>query len=177
MTKVLVVDIHAEMYRDRLQAEFPALQFALFHNAAEVTADLSDVDVMMMFGLEIRDPMLSGAPQLKWIQSLATGVDHFLRCPSLKPEVLITSGRGIHGPPMREQVVYMMMAVSRDAVRAVGDQKAHFWERRLWSTLHGKTAVIAGTGVVGSAIAELLKALGMHVIGVTRMPRPAAGFD
>jgi phosphoglycerate dehydrogenase-like enzyme len=71
----------------------------------------------------------------------------------------------------------MMMAISRDAVRAVGDQKAHFWERRLWSTLHGKTAAIAGTGVVGAAIAELLKALGMHVIGVTREPRAAAGFD
>jgi len=131
----------------------------------------------MMFGIEVADFMLAGAPRLQWIQSLATGVDHFLRCPSLKPSVLITSGRGIHGPPMREQVVYMMMAVSRDAVRAVGDQKAHFWERRLWSTLHGKTAAIAGTGVVGGAIAELLKALGMHVIGVTRTPRPAAGFD
>jgi phosphoglycerate dehydrogenase-like enzyme len=132
---------------------------------------------MMMFGIEVADFMLAGAPRLQWIQSLATGVDHFLRCPSLKPNVLITSGRGIHGPPMREQVVYMMMAISRDAVRAVGDQKAHFWERRLWSTLHGKTAVIAGTGVVGAAIGELLKALGMHVIGVTRTPRPAQGFD
>jgi phosphoglycerate dehydrogenase-like enzyme len=153
------------------------LQFQLFHNKSEVTDNLGDIDVMMMFGIEVQDFMLSGAPRLRWIQSLATGVDHFLRCPSLKPNVLITSGRGIHGPPMREQVVYMMMAVSRDAVRAVGDQKAHFWERRLWSTLHGKTAAIAGTGVVGSAIGELLKALGMHVIGVTRAPRAAPGFD
>jgi D-2-hydroxyacid dehydrogenase (NADP+) len=177
MTKVLIVDVHAEMYRDALREKFPALQFQLFHNKSEVTGDLSDIDVMMMFGIEVRDFMLAGAPRLKWIQSLATGVDHFLRCPSLKPNVLITSGRGIHGPPMREQVVYMMMAISRDAVRAVGDQKAHFWERRLWSTLHGKTAAIAGTGIVGAAIGELLKALGMHVIGVTRVPRPAAGFD
>jgi D-2-hydroxyacid dehydrogenase (NADP+) len=176
-TKVLIVDVHAEMYRDRLRAEFSALQFALFHNAAEVAGDLSGIDVLMCFGIEVRDAMLSGAPDLKWIQSLATGVDHFLRCPSLKPEVLITSGRGIHGPPMREQVAYMMMAVSRDAVRQVGDQKTHFWERRLWSTLHGKTAVIAGTGVVGIAIAELLKAFGMHTIGVTRTPRAGPGFD
>ena len=156
MTKVLVVDIHAEMYRDRLQAEFPALQFTLFHNAAEVTGDLADVEVMLMFGIEVRDEMLSGAPQLKWIQSLATGVDHFLRCPSLKPDVLITSGRGIHGPPMREQVVYLMMAVSRDTTRQVEDYQHRIWQRRLWSTLHGKTAVIAGTGIVGAAIGEPL---------------------
>jgi phosphoglycerate dehydrogenase-like enzyme len=177
MTKVLIVDVHAETYRDALRAEFPALQFSLFHGAGEVTSDLSDIDVMIMFGIELRDFMLSGAPRLKWIQSLATGVDHFLRSPSLKPEVLITSGRGIHGPPMREQVIYMMMGVSRDVVRQVGDQKAHFWERRLWRTLHGKTAVIAGTGIVGSAIGEALKALGMHVIGISRTPRQEAGFD
>ncbi len=177
MTKVLIVDVHAEMYRDALRDKFPALQFTLFHSKHEVTGDHSDIDVLMCFGIEVTDELIAGLKQLKWIQSLATGVDHFLRCPSLRPDVLITSGRGIHGPPMREQVVYMMMAVSRDAVRAVGDQKAHFWERRLWSTLHGKTAVIAGTGVVGAAIAELLKALGMHVIGVTRTPRPAASFD
>jgi phosphoglycerate dehydrogenase-like enzyme len=177
MSKVLIVDGHAEMYRDALRAAFPELQFALFHRAAEVTGDLSDIDAMIMFGIEIRDPMLSGAPKLKWIQSLATGIDHFLRCPSLRPDVLITSGRGIHGPPMREQVIYMMMGIGRDVVRQVGDQKAHFWERRLWRTLHGKTAVIAGTGIVGSAIGEALKALGMHVIGVSRTPRQEAGFD
>jgi D-2-hydroxyacid dehydrogenase (NADP+) len=177
MTTVLIVDVHAEMYRDALSAEFPKLQFKLFHKASEVEGDLSDVDAMIMFGIEVRDAMLSGAPGLKWIQSLATGVDHFLRCPSLKPDVVITSGRGIHGPPMREQVVYMMMAVSRDATRQVEDYQHRIWQRRLWSTLHGKTAVIAGTGVIGSAIAELLKALGMHVIGVTHTPRQAAGFD
>jgi D-2-hydroxyacid dehydrogenase (NADP+) len=177
MTKVLIVDVHAEMYRDALRAEFPALQYALFHKAADVGGDLSDIDVMVMFGIELRDFMLSGAPKLKWIQSLATGVDHFLRSPSLKPDVLITSGRGIHGPPMREQVIYMMMGVSREVVRQAGDQKAHFWERRLWSTLHGKTAVIAGTGIVGAAIGAALKALGMHVIGVSRSPRKEAGFD
>src|SRR3984885_15212248 len=177
MTKILVVDVHAEMYRDRLQAEFPDLQFALFHAAAEVTGDLSDVEAMIMFGLEIRDQMLAGAPRLKWIQSLGTGVDHFLRCPSLTPGVLITSGRGIHGPPMREQVVYLMMAVSRDATRQVEDYQHRIWKRRLWSTLHGKTAVVAGTGIVGAAIGEILKALGMHTVGVTRTPRKVAGFD
>ena len=177
MTKVLIVDIHAEMYRDRLRAEFPALQFALFHGAAEVKGELSDVDAMIMFGIEIRDHMLHEASRLKWIQSLATGIDHFLRCPSLKPDVVITSGRGIHGAPMREQVVYLMMAVSRDATRQVEDYRHRIWARRLWSTLHGKTAVIVGTGIVGAAIGEALKALGMHVVGVSRTPRQAAGFD
>jgi D-2-hydroxyacid dehydrogenase (NADP+) len=177
MTKVLIIDIHADQYRDRLRAEFPKLEFTLAHNASEASGDLSDIDALICFGIAIEDSILRRATRLKWIQSLATGVDHFLRCPSLKPNVLITSGRGIHGPAMREQVLYLMMGVSRNVARQVEDKKAHVWQRRLWSTLDGKTAVIVGVGVVGIAIGESLKALGMTVIGVTRTPRAIAGFD
>lgn len=175
--KVLVVDIHAELYRDRLRAEFPALDFLLFHKSAEVRRDLSDIDIMIMFGIEIRDQMLRDAPRLKWIQSLATGADHFLRCPSLRQDVLITSGRGIHGVPMREHVLYLMLAITHDAKRQVQEHQQHLWQRRLWTTLYGKTAVIAGTGIVGAAIGEMLQTLGMRVIGVSRTPRQVRGFD
>ena len=41
MTKVLIVDVHAEMYRDALRAKFPDLQFTLFHSKHEVTGDLA----------------------------------------------------------------------------------------------------------------------------------------
>ncbi len=176
-TKVLVIDIHAEMYRDWLHAEFPDLQFALAHSKNEPLGDISDVDVLICFGIEVTDEIVAGAGRLQWIQSLATGIDHFLRCPSLKPEVLITSGRGIHGPAMREQVVYMMMALSRDAKRQTEDAAHRVWQRRLWSTLHGKTAVIAGVGIVGAAIAKILKGFGMRVVGVTHAPREVSGFD
>ena len=177
MTKVLIIDIHAEIYRDRLRAEFPDLEFALAHSAAEAPADLSAIDALICFGIAVDDSVLRRAAGLQWIQSLATGVDHFLRCPSLRSEVLLTSGRGIHGAAMREEIVYLMMAVGRDAAGAVEDKKAHVWERRLWRTLNGKRAVIVGVGVVGIAIGELLKALGMTVVGVTRTPRAVAGFD
>lgn len=177
MPKVLIIDVHAAQYRDRLAAEFPSLQFALARDAAAANGNLSDIDVLICFGIAVDDSILRRAPQLKWIQSLATGVDHFLRCPSLKRETLITSGRGIHGASMREEIVYLMMAVSRNALQAADDKRTRHWERRLWSTLNGKTAVIVGIGVVGIAIGELLKALGMTVIGVSRTSRAVAGFD
>jgi phosphoglycerate dehydrogenase-like enzyme len=176
-TKVLIIDVHAEIYAERLRREFPDLKITAARDHSEVPTDLSGVNVIMSFGLAITDDIIARSRVLKWIQSFATGVDHFLRCPSLKPDVLITSGRGIHGPPMREAVLYMMMAISRDATRQVGDNKAHFWERRFWNLLYGKTAVIVGIGVVGIAIAEALKALGMRVVGVTRTPRDIACFD
>ena len=92
-TKILILDGHAEIYRDRLQVEFPQLQFALAHGLSELPEDLSGIDVLISFAIELKDEFYRRAAHLKWIQCLATGVDHVLRCPSLRPEVLLTSGR------------------------------------------------------------------------------------
>jgi phosphoglycerate dehydrogenase-like enzyme len=176
-SKVLILNPHAEIYRDRLRAEFPTLQLVLAHDAAELPADISDIDVLISFAIELKDEFYRQATRLKWVQCLATGVDHVVRCPSLKPETLLTSGRGIHGAPMRETIVFLMMGVAREARRLAEAQKAHLWERRLWSLFCGKTAVIVGVGVIGVATAKLLKAFEMHVIGLTRTPRATEGFD
>jgi len=176
-TNVLILDGRAEIYRDRLKAEFPALQFVLAHGVADLPRDLSGVDVLISFAVELKYDFYRNATRLKWIQCLATGVDHVLRCPSLRADTLLTSGRGIHGAPMRETVLYLMLNVSRDVRTLVEEQKAHVWNRRLYNLLAGKTAVVVGVGVVGTAIAQLLKAFGMTVIGVTRTARAVAGFD
>jgi D-2-hydroxyacid dehydrogenase (NADP+) len=175
--KVLILDHHAEIYRDRLRAEFPAAKLVLAQGVSELPADLSDIDVLISFAIELTDDFYRRATRLQWIQCLATGVDQILRCPSLRPDTVLTSGRGAHGAPMRETVVYLMMAVSRDVKTLVEEQKAHVWNRRFYSLLTGKTAVIVGVGVVGTAIGQLLRAFGMHVIGVTRTTRAVESFD
>jgi D-2-hydroxyacid dehydrogenase (NADP+) len=175
--KILILDAHAEIYRDRLKAEFPALRFVLAHGLSALPVDLSDIDVLISFGIELKDDFYKRANGLKWMQCLATGVDHVVRCPSLKPATLLTSGRGVHGAPMRETVVYLMLNASRDVATLVGEQKAHVWNRRFYGLLVGKTAVVVGIGVVGIAVGQLLKAFGMHVVGVTRTARTIEGFD
>jgi phosphoglycerate dehydrogenase-like enzyme len=176
-SKILIVDPHAEIYRDRLAAEFPALRFTLAPAGTALPAEVSDIDALIGFGVDLKEDFFRAATGLKWIQCLATGVDHLIRQPALKPDVVITSGRGIHGAPMREMVIYLMMGASRDVRRLTADQKAHVWDRRFWSLLYGKTAVIVGVGVIGGATAQLLKAFGMRVIGVSRTPRSVEGFD
>jgi len=177
MTKVLVLDTHAEIYKDRLQAEFQALRFVLARDVADLPPDVSGIDVLVSFAIDLKDDFYRRATNLKWIQCLATGVDQILRCPSLRPDTLLTSGRGVHGAPMRETVIYLMLGASRGVARLVEDQRAHVWDRRFYSLLSGKTAVVVGVGVVGTAIGQLLKAFGMHVIGVTRTARAVEGFD
>jgi D-2-hydroxyacid dehydrogenase (NADP+) len=177
MNKVLVIDQNAAIYRDRLQAEFPTLQIAASGDGKDLPQDLSDFEILISFCMGLPQDFFRRATGLKWVQCLATGVDHLLRQPDLDRAVVLTSGRGVHGAPMRETVLYLMQGVSRDVARLVEDNKARFWERRFYSLLYGRTAVVVGIGVVGIAIGQLLKAFGMRVIGVTRTPRQVEGFD
>jgi phosphoglycerate dehydrogenase-like enzyme len=176
MTKVLVLEVHARSYAERIAKKFPELKLVPARDASELPDDLSDIDVLIAFGVAVNDDIIRRLRVLKWIQSLATGVDHFLRFPSLPRHVIVTSTRGIHGAPMRETVAYLMTAVSREAPRLMAAQKAHIWDRLAWSLLAGKTAVVVGLGVSGTAIGHLLHALDMNVIGVTRTPRAIDGF-
>ena len=176
--KILVLEKFAEVYERALKARFPDLVVHKAASMADIAVDLGAIDVLFAFGIAIDDGLIARAKNLKWIASLATGVDHFLRCPSLRRETILTSARGIHGPAMRETVATLMLALSRDVGRLVNNKAARRWERgERWPLLAGKTAVVVGIGVSGIAIGELLKAFGMRVIGVTRTPRPIAGFD
>ncbi len=213
-TTVLIFDAHAEIYGAHLRSEFPQLQIVQANAPASVPDDLSNIDVLIAFG--ITNDLIRRLSRLKWIQSLSSGVDdilrrrslsaldlmasgraiaseaigrkpiiatgrtlaaHFLRPRPLPANVLITTARGVHHGPMREMVVYHMMALSHKAACQVTDQSAHVWDRRSWSLMCGKTAMVVGTGAVGAAIGPLLKAFGMTVIGVTRKPRDLEGFD
>jgi D-2-hydroxyacid dehydrogenase (NADP+) len=177
-TKILVLEKFADIYERELNARFPGIEVHKAGTAADISVDLSTIDVMFAFGIAINDRLIADARNLKWVASLATGVDHFLRCPFLRPETILTSARGIHGPSMRESAVWLMLAVSRGATRLVHNKDAHRWERgERWPLLAGKTAVVVGVGVSGTAIGELLKAFGMRVIGVSRTLRDVAGFD
>lgn len=177
-TNVLVLETHAEAYAQELRSHFPQLSVHAAKSAADVKLPLASVDVLIAFGIAINDGLIASMTGLKWIQSLATGVDHFLNCKSLRDETLLTSARGIHGPAMRETVAYFMLSLARDTARLVRNQAAHNWDRsKPWPLLFGKTAVVVGIGVGGIAIGQLLQAFGMHVTGISRTPRTIAGFD
>ena len=175
--RVLILDRQGAAYRDALLARFPGLAIMAAPSAADLGDELAEIEVLVAFGLAVTDEVVRRAVRLRWIQSLATGVDYFLRLPSLRRDVILTSARGIHGPAMRESVLFLMQAISRNAAALGRRQAARTWQREPWPLLCGKAAVVLGTGVSGTAIAELLRCLGMTTIGVTRTPRAIAAFS
>ena len=175
---VLILDTFAEAYERKLTAAFPHVRVQTAGKLAELPADLAHVDVLIAFGIAIDDDLMRRLSGLKWVQSLATGVDHFTKCPFLRPQTLLTSARGIHGPGMRETVAFLLLSLTRDAPRLLANKAARRWDRgQPWTPLNGRTAVVAGIGVGGIAIGRLLQAFGMRVVGLSRTPREIDGFD
>jgi phosphoglycerate dehydrogenase-like enzyme len=177
MTNVLILETYAADYATALRHEFPDLELQVARSPAEANVDYGKVEILIAFGMGVTEDLFTRMPKLKWVQSLATGVDHFLRSKTLSADVILTSGRGLHGPAMRETVLYLMLSVNHDSNRLAHDKSNHHWDRRPWPLLSAKTAVVVGTGVAGSAIGSLLQALSMRVVGVSRTPRDAEGFD
>ncbi len=175
---VLVLETYADKYAAHLRAHFPQATVFPMADRKELEIGLDKMDILVAFGISVDEALIAGMTRLKWIQSLATGVDHFLRCPSLRSDTILTSGRGIHGPAMRETVAFLMLSLSHDTPRLMRQQAEHRWDRSTpWPLVARKTAVLVGTGVSGSAVGELLQAFGLRVIGVSRTPRAEKGFD
>lgn len=181
MTHLLVLLTQPEpirkLYYERLRSKFPELTINVADHHSRVGPYIGSVEVLLTYGSMMADHVLAEAPRLKWIQALTTGTDHIDTLPSLRPEVLLTSTRGMHGPAMSEAALTAMLVLSRDFPRAVHNQDRRVFERYYPRLLEGKTVGIFGLGVIGSALAPKCKALGMTVIGIDPLKPAVPGLD
>ena len=181
MTSVLLISTFPEpvrkQYYDHIRAAFPELTVNVVDHHSKVDPYIASTNVLLTFGTMMAYHVLRDAPNLKWIQALGTGTDGIDDLPSLRPEILLTSMRGIHGPPMSEAALAAMLALSRKLHRTMRNQERHAWERPQPTLLDGKTVGIFGLGIIGSALVPKCKALGMSVIGVDPLNPDVPGLD
>jgi len=176
-TQVLILDVNAQQYRERLARRFPAVQFHAVHHAEEAERVIGDVEVIMGLGHHIPPPLIAKAKRLKWVQALTTGTDTLTVPGVLPPHVLLTSTRGIHGPQMSELAFLNMIALARNLRKMQRNQAEGKWEQWGQPILEGKTIVIVGLGLLAEHLAERCKLFGMTVIGVSGGRASAPHFD
>ena len=111
--------------------------------------------------------LLSRTPRLKWIQTMSAGVD---RMPEdiMKSPVRVANASGLHGTPMAEVVLQMMLMFAKDAPSCFQMKQRKEWKRYTPKVLRGQTVGILGLGAIGKEIARLCKAFGMTVLGIHR---------
>jgi D-2-hydroxyacid dehydrogenase (NADP+) len=144
-------DADAAQFELKGRRDFPDVDLLATNDRPTAMRNAAQANALIGHHLQFDEALLAKAPLLRWIQSLTTGTDAILKLASLRPEVIVTSTRGMHGPQMSELVFMQMLALLRDFPRMQRNQKAHLWERRPQPLLSGKTIVIVGVGAISEA--------------------------
>ena len=123
---------------------------------------------------------LAAAGKLRWLQLTWAGVDRYSRMEAFPEQVVLTNASGAFGIVISEYVIGALLSLYRDFPRMLKNQQKHCWQEiEADTSVFGKTALILGTGNLGSSIARKLKAFDAYTIGVKRRPasEPVPGFD
>ncbi len=115
--------------------------------------------------------VLQDYPSVEWVHSAAAGVEHLL--PELQGyEGLVTNSAGVHGEPIAEWVITMMLAHSKKLSLLLEHSRNREWKAEQSEELGGKTLGIVGAGGIGAAIARRARGLDMTVIGTRSSGTP-----
>lgn len=163
----------------RLRGDFPSLRVADFGSEEEGDVARADVEILMTMGLGLTAERIEQMPNLRWIQAMVSGVDHFLPAITGR-DLIVTTCRGTHGPQIAEFVIAQMLVLNRDLQGFFEDQQKRRWNYARGENaplLKDKTVAIVGMGAIGRALAPLCKAHGMTVVGVSNAVRDCEWVD
>jgi len=140
-------------------------------NSTIISCDLKEAaqyidttDILVTWGASDIRPLYLAAPHLKWVHALSAGVENLI-FPEIKAaKTLITNSKGIHGIPISEHVLAMMLAFTRGLNVFIRQQTQKQWKRTHVEEIHDKTIGIVGLGSIGREIAKKCKGMGMQVV-------------
>jgi len=162
--------------------QLPSMVNADWYTGVDACIDsVPDAEVLMVdFGVpdkRIRDRRHAGIQRaleagtaLKWVATLATGVENWPFDVLRKRRLTLTNSAGMNSIPISEFVVMVLLAGLKSLPDLVRAQDRGEWLAKppALGELHGKRALIYGYGRVGREIAARLRPFGVRVTGVRR---------
>ena len=179
MSQKLSVHISAfnsDRYQKIIAKLYPELELSV-SKGRENHDRLYDCNVLIGFGPGLNDEVFDRNQNLKFVQSLGTGVDGIADRPGLAKDVPVASMRGMHGPQMSELAFMVMLSLSRNFPKTLENQENHLWERWEPRVLYKKTVGLLGVGLIAEALAKRCKAFDMNVVGISGSSREVENID
>ena len=112
--------------------------------------------------------IVMAAKKLKWLQITSAGAEEYIYPEIVNSGIVLTNAKTLSSEAIADHGFGMLLMLTRKLNSFLMAQQDESWVRRNYhlQELHGKTALVLGTGGIGSAVAARAKAFGMHVIGV-----------
>ena len=163
----------------KISQEFPKIKnYIIVNNFEEELQKIKDIKLDIIctspFFSKYVDYALKNFPTIKWVHSLAAGVEKLLKLDGIsKNENLIFSNsKGAYSESLGEVGITSMMYFSYNLYSYIEFMKNKDWSRPSNKTLLNKTLLIVGYGNNGVCLAKIAKlGFNMKVIGVNRTKR------
>jgi phosphoglycerate dehydrogenase-like enzyme len=138
-------------------------------------------DFLVISDAHLDDSMvdrLRAAPTIRWVQLSSSGAERAVAA-GLPARVALTNAAPVWAPAVADHAVALLLALVRQIPELTRLQAASTWSPttagRRARSLSGMTAVILGSGAVGSEIGSRIGAFGVRTVGVNRRGTPGAG--
>jgi len=162
------------------------LEVKFFNTKEALDPVLQGAEALLVWGIPrpLLKSLLETMPNLRWVQTLTAGIDHVLSS-SLKSEVKVCKGEGLHDAPTAELAVALLLSAARKLYQFRDRQKGAKWDKSAYGqalegkgfySLEGARILIAGMGSIGLNIAHKLAAFGARVQGVAQSAGTRQGF-
>lgn len=166
------VILHEQPGADRLASAIaercPEVDVETLHPGAVETVDLDDVRVLVTFDPPESLGFADIAP--RWIHALTAGIEGFDLASLRDREVVLTNASGVTAEPVAEQVLTYLLTFERRLHRGIRQQERREWDWYGGRELRDETVGLVGVGAIGGRVAELLAALDVETLGLTRHP-------
>ncbi|MGH8149050.1 MAG: NAD(P)-dependent oxidoreductase, partial [Steroidobacteraceae bacterium] len=168
---LLAFDRRTAGERNALARVVPNARLVVARNRVAAIAAAADADVLIGFNPEICDRGIIDADRgLRWILSLAAGVEHCVDIPSVRRRhILITNMRGVDSAAIAEDAIALSVSLAHGLDVFAKDTARARWNpadaaRTHLEVLFDKTMLVVGLGGIGTDVAQRAHALGMTVI-------------
>ena len=133
---------------------------------------LQTADFLVINSVPPKERLRQRAPQLKWIQTTAAGIDALMPMTWLPKDIALTNNTGAHGAKAEESCLMALLMLQSRLPAVINNQQHRVWDAICTVPIAGKTVVIVGFGDLGQGAGRAAKKLGMNIIAVTRGGTP-----
>lgn len=157
---------------DTIRKTVPEARVVRAANEDDLVKSGADAEVLLTWGMYRPAAFCRAALDLQWIHSLSAGVDGLIAVPEISGRrIRLTSTKGIHGLPISEHVLGMLLSFARGFHVLREQQGRKVWKKYLEADeIHGKTVGILGLGNIGRVVAQKCKLMGMRVVALDVQP-------
>lgn len=149
-----------------------------FETAEDLDALTPEAEIAWFdsFALDSSFAAARRAEKLKWLNTLAAGIDPFPLDALRERGVTFTNGAGLNAITIAEYAVMGMLVIAKGYREVVRAQDRHEWltDAPGKQELFESRALIVGAGGIGGRVSELLRPWGVDVVEVRRRPVPGA---